>query len=129
MFSREELVHIYKNISDEDLKDKISKIIFSNNEVVTSILKHFDSNSVFAIDKMNNENVYIVHFSKECLNKIDFFETMPYMYINYSSNDIVKIKPVPLDNEKYCCCKFSDSTEVWNKKDGYLDTILTKKDA
>lgn len=61
MFSRDELIHIYESITDENLKNKIHDRIFINNDVVDCIKATYSNYGLLKIEKSNNKNSYTVH--------------------------------------------------------------------
>lgn len=61
MFSRDELIHIYKHISDESLKRKIHERLFVNENVVADIKNIYSMDNLFRIEKSTYKNTYFVH--------------------------------------------------------------------
>lgn len=126
MFNRNELIHIYNNITDIGLKEKIERMIFVNKDVIKKILESFDEKSIIAIDKDTDSNKYVIHFYEDYLEKID--EIRICIDIAHSFDDDMEIDSLTHENDTTDFWRYS-MIEVWNPKDGYLKTELDKKDA
>lgn len=62
MFSREELLILFNDVSDEKLKNKMSKIIFVDEEFIERIKERFKNEDLIKIDKSSDSNEYYIHF-------------------------------------------------------------------